>query len=248
MILSINEILDYIKCPMYYKYKYQDKAKTLQQNLLEKYDEDIHKSLYAYYSAINNDELVDASTIKRVWGSLWIGRKNKTDLLFTDTGTWRDTFNTKRHQGTNDLLEYHLQNKYSIGMPILINHSYEINIAKNLKITGSIELVREDIKGELELINFKPDSRHLTQESISKDLETSAMILAMKELFGDVDFKTSVYLIDKKKNLLLNKSNESLKQAKSSILNIARAIGSKVFYINPGEKCNSCIYRDICYK
>lgn len=245
MVVNAKEVLDFAHCPMMYKYKYKSKSPTMYLNLLEKYDQDIHKFMYAYHSHLQNDDPIDSSTVKRIWGTLWIGAKNKQQLIFSQTGDKRDTFNEKRKLGISTLITYHNRGNKIIGSPILVNHEYKIQIDKGLYLQGNFELIQQ-LNNKVQLINFKSDTRNLTKDLYNKELETTIMSYAFRETFQDKEDMLIVYAVDKNRAYQTYRTQSDFNLLKYSIKNIALSIKNNLFYAAPSSKCVSCIYRDIC--
>ena len=246
MKLHLQQVLDYVHCPMFYRFRYRSAhAKSPYLDMRTKYEEDIHKFMYAYHSHLQNGDAVDASTVKRIWGSLWIGEKNKQDLIFTDTGDKRDTWNNKRKQGIENLITYHLRGKYNIGTPVLVNHEFTVEIRPGVELTGSFELIQE-LQGKVELINFFADTKKMTNTLLGKDLEITAQAYAFRKIFGTKEDRIIAYYVDKnqRKQTIRTKDDEEI--FLDSVYNIAVAIKNDLFYIAPSTKCISCVYKEKC--
>ena len=246
MKISLNEISEFLHCPMFYRFKHEDeKIRTPYLDLYEKYDSDIRKFMYAYHSQLQNGDAVDGSTVKRIWGSLWIGEKNKQDLIFTDTGDKRDTWNEKRKQGIENLMTYHSKGPKSIGTPVLVNHEFEVDISKGITLTGNFELIQE-LNGKVELVTYIPDSRKITGAMFRKDMKITGLSYAFKETFGDKQDNTVAYLVDKNRRVQTARTEKDYKIFQESVKNIAISIRNDIFYINPNPRCISCLYKDKC--
>lgn len=245
MKLSLQQMLDYIHCPMFYRFKYRTKGESLYLNLNDKYESDIEKFMFAYHSQLQNGDVVDGGTVKKIWGSLWIGQKNKQDLIFADTGDRRDTWNERRKQGIENLMTYHSRGKKNIGTPVLINHDFEVPIAKGISLTGSFKLIQE-LHGKVELINFKANSRRYTQTMMRKDVETTAMSYAFRNVFSQKEDNLIVYYVDKNQRVLTQRTENDYEIFKESTKNIALSIRNDLFYIAPNPKCISCVYKEKC--
>lgn len=246
MKLHLDQIQDFLHCPMFYRFRYKEEGtKTPYLDLYEKYDSDIKKFMHAYHAHLQNGDAVDAATVKRIWGSLWIGEKNKQDLIFMETGDKRDTWNEKRKQGIENLIGYHIKGPKNIGTPILVNHEFEIEVSKNVFLTGVFDLIQE-LNGKVELVTYLPDSKKITSGMLRKDMIVTALSYAFKKTFGDKQDETVVYLVDKNRRVLTKRTEEDYKIFQESVKNIAISIRNDIFYINPNPGCISCLYKENC--
>lgn len=249
--ISISEVIDYAKCPMYYalKYKYKN-YKSDYINLIEKYDNDIHKVIYYSFSKIQDNSSIRIEDIKVAWGRAWIKDKRKSAIIFSDTLSNKDIYNDRRRKGLDSLLSFQKEFSKNPGFPIIINKDYKLPINDNLTLVGKYEIVRE-VEDEmnnkyLEICCFKTDEHTNSKVNKIYDMKLISSALAIE---NDIDYENKKYMIyhvDKKNYFYLDKLPLHEKIFKKSIINIYKAIYNNLFYILPSEKCMSCIYKEIC--
>lgn len=252
-IISIQEIIDYAKCPMYYalKYKYPE-YKTEYINLIEKYDVDIHKVIYYSFSKIQEGLPIRIEDIKVSWGRAWIKDKRKSSILFSDTPSNKDIYNDRRRRGLNSLIDFQKIFSKNPGFPIIINKQYNLKINNNLMLTGSYEVVREvddEMNNKyLEVCCFKTDEHTNSKVNKLYDMKFIASSLAISNDIEYTNIKYMNYHVDKKKfsYLSIEEILQHEKIFKESIFNIYKLIYNNIFYICPDEKCMNCIYKEVC--
>lgn len=249
--ISIQEIIDYAKCPMYYALKYRyPELKTEYINLIEKYDADIHKVIYYSFSKVQEGLPIRIEDIKVAWGRAWIKDKRKTSIIFSDTLSNKDVYNDRRRRGLNSLISFQKEFSRNPGFPVIINKQYELKINNFLTLTGYYEVVRE-VEDEmnnkyLEVCNFKTDEHTNTKVNKMYDMKLIASSLAISNDVVYDNIKYMNYHVDKKKFYYLNDIHTHEKIFKQSILNIYKLIYNNIFYICPDERCMNCIYKDLC--
>ena len=249
--ITIQEIIDYSKCPMYYFFKYKNKdLKTEYINLIEKYDIDIHKALYYSFTRVQEGSPIRIEDLKAAWGRAWVKDKRKSELIFTDTLLNKDTYNERRRKGLTSLITFHKNFNKNPGFPVIINKKYNLKISNNLTLIGSHEVIRE-MKDEMdknyiEVCTFKTDEH--TNNKINKqfDLKLIGSALAIKEEIQNVDFKYMMYHVDKNNFYYMNDLDMKRNIFNTTITNIYKAIYNKLYYICPSEKCMYCTYRELC--
>lgn len=249
MVIDINEVLCYCKCPMLYKFKYVDETNNKNINILEKYDYDIHKTLYSYFAIIQNKEIGTLHALKKAWGEFWLKNKSPYDIIYSEPTSWRDTYDNKRKQGINAIFMFYQTFKDKPGIPIILNQKYKIAITKNITLTGTFELVRAvniDDKDYIEIIDFKTNDRAYNKISINNDIEITAMSYAFRKIFNTKENNVIYYGIDKGKFESSTRSEADYDIMLNTISNVAKAIYNKMFYICPDEKCLSCPYKTKC--
>lgn len=249
--ISIEEIIDYAKCPMYYAFKYKyKKYKTDYVNVIEKYNDDIHKVIYYSFSKIQDGSPMRIEDIKVAWGRAWIKDKRKNSLIFSDTPSNKDIYNDKRKKGFESLLYFYKYFNKNHGFPVMINQEYSLNINNSLVLTGRYEVVREledeFLNKYLEVCVFKTDDSSNNSINNLYDLKLIASSLAIN---SDVEYnnkKYMIYNVDKKKAIYLKDISLDEQLFRKNILNIYKCIYNEIYYICPSDKCISCTYRDVC--
>lgn len=250
--IDIQEVIDYAKCPMYYFFKYKSNEKTEYISTVEKYDKDMHRVIYFSFSRLQEGMPIRIEDVKAAWGRAWIKDKRRSDIIFSDTLSNKDTYNERRKKGINSLLNFQKNFSTNPGFPVIINKRYEINITKNLKLTGNFELVREMRdefdKTYIEIAVFKTDEHTNNKINKENDLNLIASSIAIEEYIENTKFKYMLYHIDKHNFFYLDNIEMHKNIFKQSVINIYKAIFNNIFYICPNERCISCTYKELCSK
>lgn len=233
---------------MYYKYRYVDNIDVNVISILDKYDIDMHKSIYLYFIKVQNGDIVNIDTLKRSWGRLWLGNKTIYDIMYQEPSSWRNTKNEKRKKGIESIV--HIYNYYSknIGCPIVINKKYKIKINKAITLTGNFEIIRE-LNDNIEIIHFKTGDKLHDSFCVNNDLELTAASYAFRKLFGTKENAIIYHGIDKHKIKTTTRNENSYKILLNTIVNVCKCIYNNIFYICPEEdKCYNCVYKNHCIK
>lgn len=251
MKVSIQEIIDYSKCPMLHYHKYISKIETPYTDINEKYDDEIHKVLYSSFIKYRDTERISLSSVMTLWGKHWIKDVRRSGLLTVDTNS-RSLYNIKRLKGIHSLKAMAERFDGFSHKVILCNKEYEIEVFKNLYITGNIELLTEEEKADksksLHLFVFKTDENAHNKLNNEYEYKMLMSIIASEELIKDKEIKYNIYNLDKDKMITLNEFRVHKEDFRNSVYNIAYLIKNKVYYMVPDESCFRCTYRDVCSK
>lgn len=245
MILDIKEVMDYCSCPMYYKLKYMNKSlKSNDVDILEKYNNDIHKTIYSFFANLQNFDQISISAMKRTFGMLWIGKKDVPNILI-QSSSWRDTRNRKRKSGINTIVNIFDTFKDNPGFPLIINKKYSVKINENITLTGTWEIIRE-VDHKIQLIDFKIGDKFRNRFIADTDLEITAGAYAFNKSFGTTLDNIMYYGLDKNKIHYTNRDKAKYDILLNTINCVAKSIYNKLFYVYPSDKCQQCIYNSIC--
>lgn len=245
--ISINEVIDYARCPMLYFFKYKAKdVKTEYINLVEKYDEDIHKVIYYAFTNVQDGKGIEIKDIKASWGKAWIKDKRKSHIMFNESLSTKDTYNERRRKGLLSLLRFQKEFTNNPGFPIAINLPYKIPITKNLELTGNFELIRENELKEIEVFTFKTDEHANTKVTKENDLKLVASSIAIKDYVKSDNIKHIMYHVDKFNYSIHNNNDLNKEFFIYSVKNIFKSIYNNIYYMGPDSNCYVCPYKDIC--
>lgn len=244
--IDIKDILNYCKCPMYYKIS-NSKTEGIKTMLTdEKFDIDMHNSIYSYLALMQSGLKVTIRDLNKQFATKWIGRdKTKDEILYMQPANHKDSYQAKRQRAFTNLYDF---NKYLLKdkfIPVIINYKYEIPITKSITLTGTIEFVRELEDNTTELIAFKTDNNN-NRLYVEKDLEITAQVYAFNTLFSSKIDKITFYGLDKNKKYHLYKSEKDFKILKYIIINVCKCIHNNIFYPSISEKCIHCLNKNKC--
>lgn len=251
IFINIKEITDYCYCPMLYKYKYIDKLEKKYTTVLDQYDDCMHKCIYNFFTqaTFNN---VSISSLKTSFSSYWIKSKSLTSIIYSEPTSWRDTHNEKRKDGIEAIVKFYNHFKDNIGIPLIINKPYKVNITPNLYLEGSFKIVREittkDNKKEIEILNILSTVKAQNDMILKKDITTTAISYAFRKLFGIEEDNIKFFNINKGKLYTTTRNNEDYNMLIDTVIKVYKCINNNIFYICPTSKCLNCAYKSLCIK
>lgn len=250
--LDIDELMAYCHCPMYYylKYRHHDK-KNHYVNTIEKYNLDLHRAVYSFYSMIQNGESPSLSILKRAWGRLWIGKKSAEEFIVTTPTSWRDSYESRRKRGIDSIVKFYEQFKVNPGFPLAINTPYELQLGGDLILTGRWEIIREvEVRPgqrEIQLLNFKVDDKVHNAIYMEKDLDITASSYAFRQQFNQCEDRLICYGLDKGKFHSVVRDETEYNMLKHTARCVQQAIDQQLFYACPKASCYQCLYRNQCH-
>lgn len=247
--ISIDEIVDYSKCPMYYFFKYKSGLPNDSYDIIEKYEEDINKIIYYAFYKYQEGEIIRLEDLKQMWGRLWIKDKRKSNLIFSDSYINKDTYNTKRVKGLESLLNFRNFLIDSPSYPILINQDYSIKI-DDIIVSGKFDVVREidNAVGEKEiqvcLFRSERDVPKLTQKY---DLKLHCDTYAIENMINkNLDMSYLIYYFEKNKSIVRSDISSNKEMFLHNIKTITKLIKENVFYMSVNDNCQKCTFKNKC--
>lgn len=257
MQLTIQQLVDYQKCPTLFKFRWQEGIDTRvsernvpnKWHMAEDYDRALHHVLYGLFHEIADGKYPNAYYIKKRWGLAWSKGRPKEEILF-DTGSWRNEHRRLERKGLKALLDLHSYFKNSPGTPILIGKEYHIQIG-NHTLTGVIDLVREvlDENGKpiIEIVDFKTDDRP-TILHVKGDMEVTAASMAFQKLFNYKENRITYLGLMTKKEQYTKRTEKDYELLNMAVDNIVRAINAHIYYPVLNDRCYECPFQKHCEK
>lgn len=251
IIINIQEVLDYAYCPMMYKYKYIDNLGDRYKTELEKYDICMHKCIYNFFTQAQFNK-ISIANLKASFASNWIKTNSITNIIYSEPSSWRDTENEKRKQGIEAIIKFYNLIKDNVGIPLVINKDYKVQMTSKIYLTGTFEVIREvaNKKGDknIEILSIISDGKFYNDMCLEKDLKVSAASYAFRKTFETREDIIKFYSIDKSKMYNTNRNKEDYKMLLNTVVNVCKCIHNEIFYICPTKKCHKCAYKKLCLK
>lgn len=241
--ISINEVLDYGFCSMYYKYKYIDNLSDNNININKEYNEAIKKTIYGFLSSLQDNDL-SFNTIKHIWGRIWIKQKDVINLIYQKPKTWRDSHNEKRKLGIYSLNNFYEFITKESNIPLIYNQPYNIKIG-DISLMGEFEIIRE-INKSTQIIIIKNSNRNFNNIHLEKDLEVTATSLAFRKTFDTVEDDIVIFNSEKGNFKHTIRDEDDYKLLYNTVKKILVCINNNIFFACPNERCYNCLYRKIC--
>lgn len=246
--IGINEVLDYNYCSMYYKLK-QDNPGV--ENMTELYDRVLRNCFSSYLNLLKSNSSANIGYLTRLWGKNWIKDKTMIKLMAQPSANSRDIYDKLRRNGIDALHSFHNLIKIGNQYPILVNKGYEINIGKNIVLTGKWEYVREfrldDNTTVFQIIKFthKKD-KFQTMMQMRHDIELTAADLAFNSLFTVPERQVVYANIYKEKMVPSYRDEYDHSVLKETIINTVKCINNNIYNVSPDKRCFHCTYRNLC--
>ena len=246
--ISIKDVIDYCKCPMYYDLKKNDSNRY---NLKEAYDIALHKCFYSYLVGIQQEDArTGIDTLKARWGKEWIKHKSNSQIMLTPSAFKRDTYDAKRKAGIDAIITFNKLMNKDKQFPIAVNRTYEVPITNNLVLTGTWEYIREiERNGDnvIQILKFQTESNKFrTIHQMNHDLELTACAMAFEHCFTPSAFELVYFDIYSKRQIISYRTKQDIELLKQTVKSVALSIQHNIRCISPSKICYHCEYRDAC--
>jgi len=125
---------------------------------------------------------------------------------------------------------------------------FQISLGGRL-LRGVIDRIEETPDGEIVVIDFKTGSKPgtLSKNTIREDMQMNLYSLAIRELYGKLPVKASLYYLSPNKTFDYNPTVESIGTFENRVVNLINAVCAEEFSPTPDyQTCKWCDYKDFC--
>lgn len=258
MEISINDIHNYLSCPVKYKLQAVDqmKIKPPKQVL---YKQSIHKTISFFFNAAQNGWVPTLAQMKDKWANIWKeavdhepfdilaprlseAKKRPSQLNIQD-----QKMNT---QGLEMIYNFYNFNKGNPGNVIAVDLDYRVPIG-GITITGKFELIREivdaqDGKRYIEIVDFKTSSDDIEPFLVKNDFNLTVASYAFRNLFQSTEDRIKYHYLKTGRDIIITKNESDFKRMKAVVDGVANAIKSESFYPRQTHMCKVCEFKDLC--
>ena len=245
MRISITEIKDYIRCPLFYKLKHIDGIMI--DKTIDDYFRDYFKlALYFYYFSMIEKKPKTFDLMTKRWGELWFSSAMMD--LFPE-----EDLKQKSNDATMIMNSFFKRYGMERVTPIAVNMQYEAIFEgkENLHVTGNIDLIKitndRTVNSETSICNFSMSKSYPDIFLVKSNLETSVASYAFRSNFKAKEDKITINNIRCAEDTPTLRTPNDYVRAEKSIRNICIGIKNSVFYPNSNPiSCSKCSYRMFC--
>jgi RecB family exonuclease len=234
--LSFSRTDSYRNCPRKFRYAYVDRLPSLPGPHLS-FGTSIHSALEAFYdrklpACPTEDELL--AFLYDAW----------------DPSGFRDLPREEQvrfYRHAQDVLRrYHRRVADSYRLPASTEAWFELPVAHEAVVVGSIDRVDLDDGGRFHIIDYKTNRKVQDRHRVSGSLQLAIYALACRHLFGALPATVSLDFVVPGVAITVPLEDIDLDGARQVILDTAAAIRAGAFEPTPNRLCDWCDYRSIC--
>lgn len=245
MRISVREIRDYQRCPLYYKFKHVDElpiAKTLDDH----FKEYIKLSLYAYYFSLIENKKKSFEGLMKRWEELWFS----SDMIerFSE-----EDLKQKSNEAVIIMSDFFKKYGMEPVVPIAVNFQYEaiFDGKENLHVTGDIDLIKilndRTVRSETCICSFTLSKGYPDIFIIKNDLTLSVASYAFRANFKAKEDRMLMMNIRCAEDTPTLRTGADFSRAEKAIRNIGTGIKNGVFYPTPNNiSCSTCPFKMFC--
>ncbi len=234
--LSFSRIDSYRNCPRKFRYAYVDRLPGVPGPHLS-FGTSIHGALEAFYDR----KLPSCPTVEELLGFLYDA---------WDASGFRDLPRSEQldfyRHAQQVLRRYHQRVAGSYRLPASTEAWFELPIAHEAVVVGSIDRVDLDDDGRFHIIDYKTNRKVQARARVARSLQLAIYALACRNLFGALPASVSLDFVVPGVMITVPIGDIDLDGARQTILDTAAAVRAASFDPTPNRLCDWCDYRDIC--
>jgi hypothetical protein len=240
--MDIYDIQRYINCPrMYSLYNECKLPNQLYSSIDEKYIIELKKMIYFFFNQRKNNGFAKMSILQKEWSKLWIGKRQKEDILLPIEDPIKKWHRKREKDGIDCLLSIDktFSTEYDI---IAVDLNYDITLAKGHHIIGVWPLIIS-MDDKIELIDFRLFDNNI---SLRNDIELTAMSMAFRKAFNNKETSIKIYYVDKNKFGSTTRNDKDYNMLREIYKDVYKGMNMNNYFRVMSKRCESCPYSIYC--
>lgn len=245
MRISVREIRDYQKCPLFYKLKHVDEI-PISRTIEECFRNSFKLALYCYYFSVLEKKKKSFEGMMKRWEELWF----TSEILESFP---EEEIRKKSNEAVIIMSDFYKRYGIESAAPIAVNFQYEAIFegVEHLHVTGEIDLIKilndRTKHSETCICNFSLSKNYPDNFLVKNDLTTSIASYAFRSSFKAKEDKMLVMNILKADDTPTIRTGADYIRAEKAIRNICKGIKGGVYYPAPNIiNCGNCAYKLFC--
>ncbi|KUG15735.1 atp-dependent dna helicase uvrd/pcra [hydrocarbon metagenome] len=234
---SASELGTYERCPLKYKYQYVVQIPSLSRTFF-----DLGKAVHTAIEHLSKKQKEGIPPTKEM------------ALALLDTAWSTAAYESKSHEEKDRetaeaLLDTYLS--WQAGNPnriLEVEKRFQISLGGRL-VRGAIDRIEETPDGGIVVIDFKTGSKsgNISKNTIQQDMQMNLYSLAVRELYGKLPVRASLYYLAPNKTYDYQPTVETIGSFEERVVNLIRAVCAEEFSPTPDyQMCRWCDYKDFC--
>lgn len=238
MILTVQQLHDYIKCPMLYKYRYVDQLELYTED--ELFKNAIRQVIDQMYYSLLDGAVPSKAMVKYKWGDAWDLNTDKSKIMWMP-------YDIKRRlqmRGLDIILGIQQYISQVKPYPISINDTYGIQLGKH-RLETDMRYVQES-QGSIDLIEYVVNDYIPDDTVLINNLPITAKTMIFEDVFN-ARLKRTFYFSTKNNTIYPTVRNKSdFTEVKETVNMIAHCVDHNIYYKQYSDACKTCPYNKYC--
>jgi DNA helicase-2/ATP-dependent DNA helicase PcrA len=233
---SSTSLSTYESCPLKFKFQYILLIPGLQKTFFS-LGSAVHSTIEELsrlqLSGVQINQELALEVLKKFWSSRAYSSHKHEDEDLVRAGILLETYLTWQKENPNSILG--------------IEKEFRFNFEAH-PIKGYIDRLEQTPDGEICVVDFKTGKKpsDLTKKSIREDFQMNLYCLGVKELFGKLPLKASLFYIGDNKIVDYIPDAESIRAFSERMGNLITSVHAEQFESTPGKPCRYCDYGSLC--
>jgi RecB family exonuclease len=234
--LSFSRIDSYRTCPRKFRYAYVDKLPGRPGPALS-FGTSVHNALEAFYDR----KLPACPSEDELLGFLYDGWEHHGFVELPR----EEQVGYYRH-AQDVLRRFHRRAAPTYRLPVATEAWFELPIAYEAVVVGSIDRVDVDDDGRFHVIDYKTNRKVRDRARVAKSLQLSIYALACQHLYGALPATVTLDFVVPGVQVTATLDELDLDAAREAVLSTAAAVRAEIYPPEPNRLCDWCDFRALC--
>lgn len=240
MNIKYDTLIDFLKCPVLYKFKNEDNIKLNKMMGRDYLEKSLINAIYFFYNIIQDEQRIPAEReLLNYWSKLYVDKKD--DLIFSNS-------NIERRQVDychEFLKKFYIKYGKNPGIPVGVNIPFDIQVGSHKIIDGNIQLIlaRDE---KVDIIYFDNSMNLPDDFRQANDIMFTLIAYAFRTIFGQKENRFIYNHVRKGTEIDVHRSQADFNKAIRMLDNIGQAIEQGLYWQRISYLCKNCPYSELC--
>jgi hypothetical protein len=260
-IITLDEFLMYLECPLKCKLTYIDKLPTMREDYHSSkiFKVGMNKAISSFYYDLMSKRKTSLKRMQSVWAKHYYKyhehhEVNKESILNVRSAADTQRIHYLLNRGHTALDQFYQENSETPCVPIAINYPFTLQINDDLAIQHSFPLIREvevyPNRRIMQIVNFKTESYPEADKGfdLRHDLEYTLQYMAFAEIFKSNIDEIVIDYVGNKQQLVVSRNQNEVNRTKQIMKGVANGIRLEDYYPRQQPGCKKCYLKEVCDK
>ena len=232
--MSASAMDTYLRCPQKYLLQHVWGVRGGPQAALT-FGNVMHTTIREFVAAVKRKRRIPFEDLAAIYQREWSG------------AGFQDAYQEEeyRRAGLEHLQEFH---RRYLDAPADVLHQekvFELPLDHNLVVTGRLDQINRVGLREVEIVDYKT-GKPREEKDAKNSLQLSLYALAAREVLELEPVRLTFYNLTTNEPISVSRDEKQLKQALSTVQEVAEQIRAGQFAATPGFYCRTCEYQSLC--
>lgn len=244
MLLTSENMWDYIKCPLHYYFKNVAGFNHYLPSKDDMFKEVIEKMIKFYYYSLLDGKVPSMQEMKLKYNSMLKSMMQQTRKDPVENPLVASKKDYER-RGLAYIVGFYNWASKNASIPVAIDKEFIINVGDH-RLSGNIEILRQTADKKIDLLIIKTWESMPDDFMIDTDLDITLQYMAVRSIYDIIPDSATIYVVKNSIEMVTTRNQDQIKRLITVANNVAKSIENNIYYPRWNLYCKKCDHKELC--